>query len=188
MYFIPRGSRLYQWAGAVRPYIRYMLTIIILILFIMVWWYGLYSVTRAKILQKRAAITVLQKKGADIQKARKDIVDLEATVQALQEKKDSFTVVQAEQELLSYILSAAAGSGVTLTGYTTQGYIEKSWYKNVVIQLDFDGTSDQINALFMMLEKSKKMIQCNRLNCSSSTQNHYATTAYISMTIPFKAV
>lgn len=189
MHFLSRYSKTYQSAVSVNPYIRYILSFAIFAIFILAWWFGLYSWTRYKVRRIKAQMTALEKKDIDLRAARGVMHTLQDQIEGLQQNIADYRTIstaQAQQEQLFIILNAAAFSGTSLNGYTIDNQKDKGWYISQVAQVDISGSYDQIIKFFNQIKECKKMIQCDHLQCAIGKGGECVVNMQLKMTVPLR--
>lgn len=191
MFLLSRHSWFYQSVIAIHSYVRYLITIALLITLVAVWWYGLYSGTRSKVPRIKAEIAISQKKETDLVVARKVIVHIQKEVDALQQKISDYRLAnntQSQQEQLLSILTTAASSGMVLNGYSIDAQKNKDWYVSQQVQTELSGTYDQLLKFFAGIKECQQMIQCDQLQCTVGKSGECMVSAQLRMTVPLRTL
>ncbi len=158
MYFIPRNNKFYSFIAHFRPFYRYMLTFFIISFIFVLWGIGIYLPLGAYIDHSFIKLTKLCKQCQQINKAKRNCVQLERSLQALHRdvefnKPEKITKNPLQSNLL-FILNQAKNTGLVLNHYTMDKKIDDQWAKKNNVHFTFTGGLKQIMDFLKQLKKT----------------------------------
>lgn len=183
-YFIPRGSKFYATIALIKPLYRYSATGIILSTFFFAWFNLLYIKIENQIAFYQQQQIIMQKQIIAGTKAKSTLNSLKENLETLEQ---SFKVYQYKdldeksnlQLYLAFILQEAYTSGLSLNMCTVTQEKKKLWYHLYTLQLNIDGTIEEITQFLNKLKTSNNLIRWTTINLTKSQTKKFTVAGLL---------
>lgn len=182
---IPRIYSFFLPMLAMNEWVRWMVLLLVLLLFVGVWRFVIHTTVGRWIDTEYATIKQLQKQVRQSDGADSESVLLRSKIDTLQQQLAMHHVSDYEAawwEHTQYVLDLLQKTGLFVQGYSAVHTEPK--IKNVLakksIKIDFSGDAKQIQNFFTALSESKRMVQLKQVSLNRA-ENRFAVSAEIAL-------
>jgi len=176
MYFIPRNNVFYNYIAHTDTKRRYIATLFVLVVFIVIGFYCAYKPIAAHISMYRIERARLQKQyeeTADLEKSNKDLLTI---IHSNKKIIDEYAVADdARHEVcnqrMQFVFDAVAQAGLILTTYGSCKEKDKKWYVKDSAQCQMTGSLEKIISFLKTIKESGQMITLSHLMISRAKDN-----------------
>jgi len=180
MYFIPRNNQFYSFIAHLRPFYRYMLTLFIISFIFILWAIGIYFPLGAHIDHSFTKLTKLRTQCQQINKAKRNCVELERSLQTLyrdaESDKPEKTTQNPLQSNLLFILDQAKNTGLVLNHYIMDKKTDDQWTKKNSAHFTFTGNLKQIIDFLKQLKKTDCLLGYDHFSLKNVGSNSFRMT------------
>jgi Tfp pilus assembly protein PilO len=180
MYFLPRHTPLYAAAVNIKPWQRYVFSIVLAATII----YGtlalsnyIAAITTQYEHEIRTAKQQLQQRTNAIAQTKQ----LQNTLTKLQHELKQKAIIDKRMSSIAFLLQHAHDGTITIKGCSHQQERVKSWYTKHLIALEATGTFNQLIKFLEKLRTSQKMVQCRNLNLVQSKPGLFNLSCVLSL-------
>lgn len=178
MYFISRNNAIYNYIAHTDTKRRYIATLFVLIVFVVIGFYGLYRPLGAHISMYKMERARLQKQyeeTADLEKSNKDLLTI---IHTNKKNIDEYAIADdARHEVCSqrmqFVFDTVAQAGLTLTMYGSCKEKDKKWYVKDSAHCQMTGPLEKIISFLKTIKDSGQTITLSHLMISKIKDNMF---------------
>jgi Tfp pilus assembly protein PilO len=182
---IPRIYSFFLPMLAMNEWVRWMVVLLLLILFVGVWRFAMHTTVGRWIDGEYAAIKQLKKQLRHTDGAESESVLLRTKIDALEQQLAIHQASDYETAWWGhthYVLDLLQKTGLFVQGYSalhTEPVIKNALVKKS-IKIDFSGNAKQVQDFFTQLSQSKRMVQLKQVTLNKA-ENGFAVSADIAL-------
>lgn len=178
MYFIPRNNAFYNYIAHTDTKRRYIATLFLLVIFVVIGFYVLYKPLGGHISMYKMERARLQKQyeeSVDLEKSNKDLLTI---IHSNKKNIDEYAVAddvrhEVCSQRMQFVFDTVAQAGLTLTGYGSCKEKDKKWYVKDSAQCQMTGPLEKIISFLKAIKDSGQIIALSHLMISKIKDNMF---------------
>jgi len=181
MLFFSRSHKLFQWFAPIKNGYRYIITLIICVTLLGIWWFCVYAPVRMFRLAYMQENQTLRQQCDQATQECHLVASLQNTVKDLHYDLDIYSATTSydPQEIhVNDVVQAVQASGLSLLAYKIDRDIDKKLYTKSSMQVSFSGEYQQLLNFFEQLHTKKMLVSCKNIavqSASSETEKYTIT-------------
>lgn len=174
MYFIPEKGRFYRWAVHTRPLYRYALTIGVVALFAVAWFFLIDPWFVGLVQYEQAALNRAVQEKQEACTAERVIILRSKQIEKADAAIQNIAQGQSEQDQIAFLFDIAQKKGLQINAFSKEKEKRKEWRAKRYVSFSANGSMDQFLNFFSSMAESPHMIQCTQLALQAVDQTIFS--------------
>lgn len=185
MYFTLRNHKIYAWAMRLSGVQRYMMTCVGVVIFWVLWGYGVYLKNGALVARSQQEIEAIRTQASQVTQIVQQCLLDEKCVEELKDFINPYCVGNCDKAMIQSrmieIIKSVKQADLRLLRCNLSQCIDKEWYTKQLIRVDVEGSLPSIQRFFAQIKEAPKMIQCSlaHLDRKNSDTFHLSADMYV---------